>query len=119
MDLLKIKHCVKTYAITHKHGQNYFSHPPGIFFLEILSSSFLPPYLTEKQTVLIQALAICCEVEAVNYVETSAVKEDNSEALQLCALATMKQQINNNNFRRSPSIQVGPTGNTDLISKTP
>ena len=58
-------------------------------------------------------MAICCEVEAVNYVETSAVKEDNSEALQLCALATMKQQINNNNFRRSPSIQVGPTGNTD------
>ena len=60
-------------------------------------------------------MAICCEVEAVNYVETSAVKEDNSEALQLCALATMKQQINNNNnnFRRSPSIQVGPTRNTD------
>ena len=57
-------------------------------------------------------MAICCEVEAVNYVETSAVKEDNSEALQLCALATMKQQINNN-FRRSPSIQVGPTRNTD------
>ena len=67
--------------------------------------------MTEKQTVLIQALAICCEVEAVNYVETSAVKEDNSEALQLCALATMKQINNNNNnnntnhFRRSPSIQ--------------
>ena len=57
-------------------------------------------------------MAICCEVEAVNYVETSAVKEDNSEALQLCALATMKQQINNN-FRRSPSIQGGPTRNTD------
>ena len=56
-------------------------------------------------------MAICCEVEAVNYVETSAAREDNSEALQLCALATMKQQINNNNnnFRRSPSIQVGPT----------
>ena len=56
-------------------------------------------------------MAICCEVEAVNYVETSAVREDNSEALQLCALAAMKEQINNNNnFRRSPSIQVGPTG---------
>ena len=56
-----------------------------------------------------QALAICCEVEAVNYVETSAVREDNSEALQLCALATMKQINNNNNhFRRSPSIQGCP-----------
>ena len=63
-------------------------------------------------------MAICCEVEAVNYVETSAVKKDNSEALQLCALATMKHVNNNNNnnnnntnnFRRSPSIQGGPTG---------
>ena len=83
--------------------------------LEIEISSFT--FSTEKPTGL-QALAICCEVEAVNYVETSAVKEDNSEALQLCALATMKHVNNNNNnnnnntnnFRRSPSIQGGPTG---------
>ena len=62
-----------------------------------------------------QALAICCEIEAVHYVEASARRpnagqsgKDNSEAFELCALAAMKHKNettnNNNNFRRVPSI---------------
>ena len=61
-----------------------------------------------------QALAICCEISAVNYVETSA-KMDNegenlAEVFEVCALAGIKHRnvINNNNgssnFKRSPSI---------------
>jgi GTPase SAR1 family protein len=45
-----------------------------------------------------QALAICCEIQAVNYVETSARfpmdAHVNAEAFELCALAAIK---NNNN----------------------
>ncbi len=38
-----------------------------------------------------QALAICCEIGAVNYVETSAKWPlDNSEAFDMCALAALK-----------------------------
>lgn len=56
-----------------------------------------------------QALAICCEIQAVNYVETSAKfpLDNNAEAFELCALAAIKKKGCNNNkpaFRRSPSI---------------
>ena len=63
-----------------------------------------------------QALAICCEIEALHYVETSAknTDKDNSEAFEVCALAAIKHKNaknnNNNNvskastFKRSPSI---------------
>ena len=58
-----------------------------------------------------QALAICCDIGAVNYVETSAAApiRDNMEALEVCAVAAMNRsnttKSNNTNFRRSPSIQ--------------
>ena len=61
-----------------------------------------------------QALAICCEIQAVNYVETSAKHPDggsshNGEAFELCALAAIKhknQSQNTSHFqaRRSPSL---------------
>lgn len=61
-----------------------------------------------------QALAICCEIQAVNYVETSAKHPDggsshNGEAFELCALAAIKhknQSQNSSHFqaRRSPSL---------------
>ena len=64
-----------------------------------------------------QALAICCEVGAVHYVETSArrpatkeLKDSVLEAFELCASAAIKHMSNNNGnnnvggFRRSPSI---------------
>ena len=69
-----------------------------------------------------QALAICCEIQAVNYVETSAkVPLDNniSEAFELCALASITSKTKpqkgqqssthisssgNSAFKRSPSI---------------
>lgn len=54
-----------------------------------------------------QALAICCEIQAVNYVETSAKHPEhhNSEAFELCALAAIKHKNNTmNHFQRSPSI---------------
>eukprot|EP00093_Oithona_nana_P012288 12288.XXX_509788_505627_1 [CDS] Oithona nana genome sequencing. len=62
-----------------------------------------------------QALAICCEIQAVNYVETSAKHPDNhnSEAFELCALAAIKHKnnasssqnvISNPHFVRSPSL---------------
>ena len=65
-----------------------------------------------------QALAICCEIEALHYVETSAknADKDNSEAFEVCALAAIKHKNaknnNNNNvskastFKRSPSVAV-------------
>ena len=39
-----------------------------------------------------QGLAVCCQVEAVNYVETSAASAilEVREAFELCALAAMK-----------------------------
>ena len=38
-----------------------------------------------------QALAICCEIGAVNYVETSAkCPDNNAEAFELAALAAIK-----------------------------
>ena len=62
-----------------------------------------------------QALAICCEVGAVNYVETSAKYPDrnnnNLEAFEVCALAAIKHQAQqkraiatNGTFKKSPSI---------------
>jgi hypothetical protein len=67
-----------------------------------------------------QALAICCEIEALHYVETSAKNpdRDNAEAFEVCAMAAIKYhnaKNNNNNkssssssssstFKRSPSI---------------
>ena len=55
-----------------------------------------------------QALAICCEIQAVNYVETSAKHPENHniEAFELCALAAIKHKNNtlNNGFQRSPSL---------------
>ena len=63
-----------------------------------------------------QALAICCEIEALHYVETSArtPDRDNAEAFEVCAMAAIKYKNNNNNnngggkntstFKRSPSI---------------
>ena len=42
-----------------------------------------------------QALAICCEIQAVNYVETSAkfpLENNISEAFELCALASIKSK---------------------------
>ena len=81
-----------------------------------------------------QALAICCEIQAVNYVETSAKfprdTHNISEAFELCALAAIRKSqkssekaknshgsgknssntnsilsnINMTNFKRSPSI---------------
>ena len=66
-----------------------------------------------------QALAICCEIEAVNYVETSAkhpfaADGVNAEAFELCALAAIKQKNNlqlhscntstTSQFKRSPSL---------------
>ena len=63
-----------------------------------------------------QALAICCEIQAVNYVETSAkhpfaADGVNAEAFELCALAAIKQknnlQLHSSNmtlFKRSPSL---------------
>ena len=69
-----------------------------------------------------QALAICCEIEALHYVETSArtPERDNAEAFEVCAMAAIKyhnaKNNNNNNngsnssklfsstFKRSPSI---------------
>ncbi|TRY61576.1 hypothetical protein TCAL_01479 [Tigriopus californicus] len=55
-----------------------------------------------------QALAICCEIEALHYVETSSKapvpeSKDNLEAFELCALAAIKNKsclsnkINHNN----------------------
>jgi hypothetical protein len=54
-----------------------------------------------------QALAICCEVGATNYVETSAVNQvkdtSNAEAIEMCAIAAMRSTNSNNgntnNFR--------------------
>ena len=52
-----------------------------------------------------QGLAVCCQIEAVNYVETAASFDDDShggggggvrEAFELCALAAM------NHARRAP-----------------
>ena len=55
-----------------------------------------------------QALAICCEIQAVNYVETSAKYPSNghnSEAFELCALAAIKAKNQGpTNFKRSPSL---------------
>ena len=56
-----------------------------------------------------QALAICCEIQAVNYVETSAKHPENhnSEAFELCALAAIKHKNNTasgSGFQRSPSL---------------
>ena len=61
-----------------------------------------------------QALAICCEIEAVNYVETSAKCPSsadgvNAEAFELCALAAIKhkntqQNTSHSQFKRSPSL---------------
>ncbi|QQP58066.1 Uncharacterized protein FKW44_003271, partial [Caligus rogercresseyi] len=38
-----------------------------------------------------QALAICCEIQAVNYIETSAKEGVNDEAFEVCAIAAMKR----------------------------
>jgi hypothetical protein len=61
-----------------------------------------------------QALAICCEIEALHYVETSAKTpdRDNVEAFEVCALAAMKHHnsakvsasLRSSTFQRSPSI---------------
>ena len=75
-------------------------------------------------------LAICCEIEAVNYIETSARcpemcegGKNNLEAFELCALAAMKHNNavasnnnnNNNPFKRSPSIH----SSLSLFESTP
>ena len=57
-----------------------------------------------------QALAICCEIEALHYVETSSrtPERDNAEAFEVCAMAAIKHKNNNtiktSTFKRSPSI---------------
>lgn len=60
-----------------------------------------------------QALAICCEIEAVNYVETSAkfpTDNNNGEAFELAALAALKTKNSSSasstsgTFKRSPSL---------------
>ncbi|CAB4063994.1 RND3 [Lepeophtheirus salmonis] len=38
-----------------------------------------------------QALAICCEIQAVNYIETSAKENSNDEAFEVCAIAAIKR----------------------------
>ena len=61
-----------------------------------------------------QALAICCEISAVNYIETSAKFPDDhgpnassastlAEAFELCALAAIKYKnsVNNNNLSKT------------------
>ena len=63
-----------------------------------------------------QALAICCEIEAVNYVETCAKALNAFEAFELCALAVIKA-----NKKKTPSIgsqsSFGAKSNSSLKKK--
>ena len=63
-----------------------------------------------------QALAICCEISAINYIETSAKYPDEplsntssannlAEVFELCALAAIKNKNSQNNYNLSKSDQ--------------
>ena len=129
LNISKIKNCIWdldtfNYVVTSKYDSLFFQ---DMATLNHLSKTGRTPISSD------QALAICCEIQAVNYVETSAKfprdTHNISEAFELCALAAIRKSqkssekaknshggknssntnsilnnINMTNFKRSPSI---------------
>jgi len=67
-----------------------------------------------------QALAICCDVGAANYVETSAMASEVSEAFEVAGLAYMKtlQRYSTNSSHHSTTSGDGGGGKSSSIKST-
>ncbi|XP_040568481.1 uncharacterized protein [Lepeophtheirus salmonis] len=60
-----------------------------------------------------QALAICCEIQAVNYIETSAKENSNDEAFEVCAIAAIKRI---HTFKRKAPCRNSSSSSSSLSS---